>query len=115
MALFFQPQGPIFRSMETRRQSVTVTINYFGELQKFELRRGLGFQAACARHKTPLAFDCRKADCGICIFKVLDGAENLSPAESAETDFLTAMRADPDERLACQTRIMGDVRIVVEY
>ena len=39
------------------------------------------------------------------------------PAEwktDAEKDFLAAMRADPDERLACQTRILGDVRVEVE-
>ena len=40
--------------------------------------------------------------------------ENLSPYNAKEKDFLQAMRADPDERLACQTRIMGDVEICID-
>lgn len=79
------------------------------------MRRGLGWQALCARHTdTPLEFGCRNADCGTCIFRVVQGEENLSPRNEREKDFLQAMRADPDERLACQTRIMGDVEIYLD-
>ena len=79
-----------------------------------KLRRGLGLQALAAREKTPLEFDCRAADCGICIIRVLGGADALSPVTPAEKDFLAAMRASPDERLACQVRLSGDVKIQID-
>jgi ferredoxin len=91
--------------------SVTVTTSQGSS--SYELRQGLGLQALCARHKTALEFDCRKADCGICLLRVEAGADALSPPTPAERDFLKAMRADPDERLACQCRVLGDVRLVV--
>lgn len=79
----------------------------------FTLRRGLGLQALPAA-ESPLEYDCREADCGICIVHVLSGQENLSPPTEREADFLKAMRADPDERLACQCRVFGDVRLKVD-
>lgn len=91
-----------------------VTIVTAKDKQSFKLRAGLGFQALAERHKTRLEFDCREADCGICIMKVMSGAENLSPKTPVEADFLKAMRADDDERLACQCRIMGDVTVYLD-
>lgn len=85
------------------------------EKSEFAVRRGLGFQAICARSETGIEFDCRAADCGICVVKVLDGMANLSPPTAAEADFLKAMKADDDERLACQVRVFGDVEIEVDY
>ena len=82
---------------------------------EYRVRKGLGFQALSLREKTPLEYDCRNADCGICIFRVRNGQENLSSATESETEFLKAMRADPDERLACQCRVMGDVDIEIEF
>ena len=79
-----------------------------------EARKGLGLQAICAQTGTPIEFDCREADCGICIVRVRQGLENLSPPTFAERDFLKAMHAEPDERLACQTRVFGDVELEVE-
>lgn len=80
----------------------------------YELRQGLGFQALAAQQATPFEFDCREADCGICIMRVKKGRENLSPPTREEADFLKAMIAEPDERLACQCRILGDVTVEVE-
>ena len=78
-------------------------------------RSGLGFQAVIVKNKVPTDFDCLKADCGICIMKVIDGGENLSATTKAESDFLKAMRADKDERLACQCRVFGNVHVKFEY
>ena len=92
-----------------------VTIISKDESIQAEARLGLGFQALCAKHTTPIEFDCRKADCGICIFTVLEGQQNLSPKTPAEEDFLKAMRALPNERLACQCRVLGDVTVKIEF
>lgn len=75
----------------------------------YSIRSGLGFQALAAKHDTGLEFGCRNADCGICILRVVSGLANLYPCNAKEKDFLQAMRAEPDERLACQARIRGDV------
>ena len=91
-----------------------VVIRYKGQEQHLTIRRGLGFQALCGGHQTPIEFDCRAADCGICIIHVTKGMEHLNPAVGEELDFLKAMHADADERLACQCRIMGDVELLVD-
>lgn len=93
----------------------TVVIKSKDPTQTLAVRQGLGFQAICAGPEAKIEFDCRKADCGICAIRVLAGAENLSPPTSREQDFLAAMRADPDERLACQVRVFGEVTIEVDY
>lgn len=95
-------------------EQVHVTIISPKARETFSLRKGLGFQALAERCKTPLEFDCREADCGICIMNVVKGMENLSAPTALEKDFLKAMRADPEERLACQCRINGDVQIEVD-
>ena len=93
---------------------VEVTIQAPGFEKVFSMRKGLGFQALSAKHATHIDYDCREADCGVCIFRVVSGMENLSPKGEEEAAFLTAMRADADERLACQCRIMGDVSVVID-
>ncbi len=92
-----------------------VIVQHREEILDLPIREGLGFQALCAKYpKAPIEFDCRKADCGICIIRVCEGIENLSDPTDAERDFLKAMHADPDERLACQCRILGDLCVRVE-
>jgi len=81
-----------------------------------------------------IAYNCREADCGICMFQVIKGQENLSEMSREERKALRArfqvimdgwssMR-DIDElqtlmqrenfigkncRLACETQVFGDV------
>jgi iron-sulfur cluster insertion protein len=97
-----------------KSEKVSIQIEHKGESQFLEQRKGLGFQALASKHKIPLEFDCRKSDCGICIFKVLEGKDNLTAKTPAEADFLNAMHADPQERLGCQTNIIGPVTISIE-
>ena len=92
-----------------------LVIHRNGQSQTLVARRGLGFQAICARHETGIEFSCRASDCGICAIKVASGRDCLSPKTVAEADFLRAMSADDDERLACQARVMGNVEILVDY
>jgi ferredoxin len=95
--------------------TVQITIQSPEETQILHVRNFLGFQAICAKHQTPIEFDCRKADCGICTIRILKGQENLNPPGEEEKDFLLAMNADEDERLACQVRVKGDVSVQVDY
>jgi hypothetical protein len=49
---------------------VKVTISHKGTDTDYTLRQGLGLQALAAAAETPIEFDCREADCGICIVRV---------------------------------------------
>lgn len=56
----------------------------------------------------PLDSDCGGvAACNACRVQVLEGAENLSPRSFEEDPFLDA----DDQRLGCQARVLGDVRV----
>lgn len=81
--------------------------------ERVPIRTGLGLMAL--QKKTELIeYDCKEADCGICLVRVLKGIDNLSPITKREDDFLRAMRCDSEERLACQARVFGDVSLRVE-
>ena len=57
---------------------------------------------ACEKAGVPFA--CTEGVCGTCVIEVVEGMENLSPFNQAESDFL----GDLDkERLACQCKIKG--------
>jgi ferredoxin len=94
-------------------QNHPITIHHKGQTKVVPLRHGLGLQAL-GTHCEWLEFDCRKADCGICIMHVKGGAENLSPPTLPEKDFLKAMQAAPDERLACQCRVFGPLTLEID-
>jgi ferredoxin len=64
-------------------------------------------------HDTSILFGCRDGACGACMIRVLAGGENISPMQDHEKDFLETMAAEPNERLACQCRVKGDVTIEV--
>lgn len=67
----------------------------------------------CEDQDTSILFGCRDGACGACMIRVLDGADNLSPMEDHERDFLETMAAEANERLACQCKVRGDVKIEV--
>lgn len=92
-----------------------VTLYQKNQTFEHKIRKGMGFQAFTEPQGWPIEYDCRKADCGICIIKVKSGSNSLSKKTLPEKDFLEAMHADDDERLACQCRIFGDVEIEQEF
>ena len=60
-----------------------------------------------------LTFGCRTGSCGTCRVRIVRGLDHCSPVESEERDFLAALDAPLDHRLACQVRVNGDLE--VEY
>lgn len=67
----------------------------------------------CEDHDTSILFGCRDGACGACMIRVLEGAEHLSPMEDHEKDFLETMAAEANERLACQCKVRGDIKVEV--
>jgi ferredoxin len=78
-----------------------------------EVRDGYPMIDMCEEHDTSILFGCRDGACGACMIKVIEGADNLSPMKDDEKDFLETMAAEPDERLACQCKVLGDVKVEV--
>ena len=78
-----------------------------------EVKEGYAMIDMCEDYDTSILFGCRDGACGACMVKVLEGADNFSKMEDDERDFLETMAAEPDERLACQCKVLGDVTIEV--
>ena len=77
-----------------------------------ECDRETALLAASTRAEVPLPHRCGgHARCGTCIVTVVEGAEQLSEKGAAETRVLQALKANPDQRLACQTWAKGDVSV----
>lgn len=79
----------------------------------FEVKDGYALIDMCDDYDTSILFGCRDGACGACMVRVLSGAENLSPMQDDEKDFLETMGAEDNERLACQCRVSGDVTLEV--
>lgn len=92
---------------------VKVVVTRGKQAEEHTLRSGLGLMALQRKTKL-IEYDCKEADCGICLFRVTSGQEHLGPVTKREADFLQAMRADKDERLACQCRVFGDISLRIE-
>jgi ferredoxin len=67
----------------------------------------------CEDHDTSILFGCRDGACGACMVKIVSGSEKISPMKDDEKDFLETMAAEPNERLACQCKVYGDVVLEV--
>jgi len=77
-----------------------------------ECDRETALLAASTKASVPLPHRCGgHARCGTCLVTVVEGAEHLSEKGAAETRVLLALKANPDQRLACQTWAQGDVSV----
>lgn len=91
------------------------TINVRGSNVEFTVEPGETVFEAAARHGYIWPTVCGgRADCTRCCMVVLEGAEYLTPMGTAERQTLERLRwadgiVNPDERLACQTELTGDV------
>jgi 2Fe-2S ferredoxin len=71
----------------------------------FDVGRGAGIDIATA---------CvGKATCGLCRVKILVGEAHLSPLNAAERKHLGNVYFITKTRLACQTRVSGDVVVEI--
>jgi uncharacterized 2Fe-2S/4Fe-4S cluster protein (DUF4445 family) len=66
-------------------------------------RAGIAISTACVG----------KATCGLCRVKIVEGEAHLSPMSSAEKKHLGNVYFITKIRLACQTRVSGDVVVDV--
>jgi 2Fe-2S ferredoxin len=58
-----------------------------------------------------IPFSCKAGVCVSCLVNVIKGMENLSPPTENEKATLEGFGAKPNQRLACQVTIKGDVEL----
>ena len=77
-----------------------------------ECDRETALLAASTKASVPLPHRCGgHARCGTCLVTVVEGTEHLSEKGAAEMRVLQALKANPNQRLACQTWAKGDVSV----
>jgi len=85
-----------------------------GSAQQFEVTSGMTLLAVAAQSGIELPHYCGgQCSCGTCRVEVLEGAEHLSQQESMEQMVLGTVHVGAGDRLACQARVRGPVRIRV--
>ena len=71
---------------------------------------------AARRADAPIGNSCGSVGvCGRCRVRVLAGAENLSAPTTIELRVAGQRGFESDERLACQSAVLGDVEVTTSY
>jgi 2Fe-2S ferredoxin len=64
----------------------------------------------------PVASSCGgEGICGKCRLLVIEGAEHLSEKNDVEKFLCESMSLKPQERVSCQTQVLGDVKVDAGY
>ncbi|MBK8724520.1 MAG: (2Fe-2S)-binding protein [Holophagaceae bacterium] len=87
------------------------TVHFLLEDMLVEAPAGTPLEAIAEASGADITFGCKTGSCGTCRVRVASGLEHCSAPEAEERDFLAGLEAAPDQRLACQVRIHGDVAI----
>lgn len=90
-----------------------VKIKEDDDFQSYHVEAGQTLLEIHEEQDTDLMFGCCEGHCGTCKVFVTEGKENLSPMEEKEKKFLESIDAKPEERLACQCKVSGDVQLII--
>lgn len=64
----------------------------------------------------PVASSCQgEAVCGKCRVQIIEGAENLNEKNAGEVWLAEHNNLEKNERISCQTQILGDIKIDTKY
>lgn len=88
-----------------------VQVHFLTEDLLVEAPAGTGLAEIATVAGADLTFGCRAGSCGTCRVRVKEGLEHCSPMTAEERDFLSGLDVPPDQRLACQVTVQGDVAI----
>lgn len=81
-------------------------INFLNSDKEFETDlKSITLFEVCRKIKAPINFGCRVGICGTCKVQVIGNLSNVSAKNAAEKEFTD----HPDERLACQCTVKGDI------
>lgn len=87
-------------------------INFGPDDKQIATRRSETILAASLREGIPHAYACGgRARCSICRISVEEGLEFCSPRSKGERTIAERLHFSPEIRLACQTKVTGDVKV----
>jgi class 3 adenylate cyclase/truncated hemoglobin YjbI len=87
-------------------------VTYFHEATLEDVPEGQTLLDVAIRHRIPHLNQCGgRARCTTCRVQILDGLSNVSPPSAVEQKVASQRGWDEFTRLACQTRVQGDVII----
>ena len=87
------------------------TLSFPDQNQSFEVADGASFLAVCKEHDAPHPFGCTVGSCGTCALVIIEGAENVNPADVDERETVEMCSSVEGARLGCQLVIQGDVSV----
>ena len=90
---------------------MSVKVHFLLEDLLVEAPEGTALQAIADAAGADITFGCRTGSCGTCRVRVAEGLDHCGEPGPEERDFLRGLDAPPDQRLACQVTVHGDVAI----
>ena len=88
-----------------------VKVHFLLEDLLVEAPAGTSLQAIADAAGADITFGCRTGSCGTCRVRIAEGLHHCNEPGSEERDFLKGLDAPPDQRLACQVIVQGDVAV----
>jgi len=87
------------------------TITFLKTNRAFEVPAGTSFLEFCQENDAPHNFGCTAGSCGTCVCVLEAGAENVNPIDDEERDTVELCSDDPNARLGCQLKALGDISV----
>ena len=76
-----------------------------------DAEQGANMRDVAQAEGASVPFGCEQGICGTCLSNIPAGDDNLSDIEDQEKETLSAMGAEPGQRLLCQCSVEGDVTV----
>ena len=93
------------------RCPMSVRVHFLLEDLLVEAPAGTPLQRIADAAGADITFGCRTGSCGTCRVRIASGLDCCSDPGPEERDFLKGLGAPPDQRLACQVVVRGDMAI----
>ncbi|MFH1426467.1 MAG: 2Fe-2S iron-sulfur cluster-binding protein [Candidatus Kerfeldbacteria bacterium] len=87
------------------------TVRFKDDDLEMDVEFGASLKETAEEVGSNIPFGCEQGVCGTCLINVVEGEDNMSDIEEHEKETLNAMGAEPNQRLACQCKIEGDVTV----
>ena len=86
-------------------------ITFKSDGKDVEVPAGTTLVQAAEDNGASIAFSCKAGVCVSCLVNINKGMENLGPKSGNEKATLEGFGAKPNQRLACQCIVNGDVEV----
>lgn len=88
-----------------------VKVHFLLEDLLVEAPAGTPLQRVAEASGADITFGCGNGACGTCRVKLVEGATHAGAPSAEERDYLARLGAGPNERLACQVIVGGDMSV----